>query len=181
MILTVPFVSQLSIGKTKAGGDTHDDPTGCWYASACMVGYYFEAGPRFGLPELYKLSNAGGKVGQMGHFATGSDAANRLFPEHHRILAKREHLEPVDKCETSHEYTNLELTNLLKTRGPIFMYWMKKHGVQTYGHASVIIGVEGVEIIYHDPENSPNSRMTIRKFNSVRQKWEFALMQRIKQ
>jgi hypothetical protein len=38
----------------------------------------------------------------------------------------------------------------------------------TYGHASVIIGVDKSGIIYHDPENAPNSRMPISRFNTVR-------------
>ena len=25
----------------------------CWYASACMVSYYFRAGPRLGLPNIW--------------------------------------------------------------------------------------------------------------------------------
>ena len=49
MYLDVPFVSQLDFG-----GNQHlDDPTGCWYASACMIAYSFEAGPRQGVPALY--------------------------------------------------------------------------------------------------------------------------------
>ena len=36
--LDVPYVPQTG------------DPTGCWYASACMIGYFFEVGPRMGVP-----------------------------------------------------------------------------------------------------------------------------------
>src|SRR5882757_8873131 len=61
--LIVPFVTQLDIGgktvktgflglfKKKIRG--WDDWTGCWYASACMIGYYFSAGPRRGVPEIF--------------------------------------------------------------------------------------------------------------------------------
>ena len=55
---------------------------------------------------------------------------------------------------------------------------MKQHAGSQYGHASVIIGTDNAGIIYHDPENKPNSKMSIAQFNSVRQKWKYALMQR---
>jgi hypothetical protein len=140
-----------------------------------MVGYYFGAGPRRGVPELFERDLGGG---QQGHFPTGSGAANTLAANHHELLARREQFEPVAKCETGHSYTADELENLLRTRGPIFMYWMKTHGGQTYGHASVIIGVDQNQVTYHDPENAPNSRMSVAQFNTVRQKWKYALMQR---
>jgi hypothetical protein len=173
--LKVNFVTQLGIGGHVANATSRDDPTGCWYASACMVGYYFGAGPRLGVPELFKLDLGGG---QLGHFATGSPSANAQAANHHELLARREQLEPVPKCETGHNYSADEIENLLRTRGPIFMYWMKTHGGQTYGHASVIIGVDHAGIIYHDPENAPNSRMSLARFHTVRQKWKYALMQR---
>lgn len=173
--LDVNFVTQLGIGSHVSDATSRDDPLGCWYASACMVAYYFEAGPRLGVPELFKLDLGDGLLG---HYATGSGPANRLSANHHDLLAQREQLEPVPKCATSHHYTLDELEELLRERGPIFFYWMKTHGGNTYGHASVIIGVDDTGIIYHDPENAPNSRMSIGKFNSVRQKWKYALMQR---
>ncbi len=173
--LNVPFVTQLRIGAHVPGATPRDDPTGCWYASACMVAYYFEQGPRLGLPELFKRPL---NDGLMGHYATGSAQANALSKNHHALLAKRENLEPVPHCATAHQYKLDELEDLLRKRGPIFLYWMKGHGGQKYGHASVIIGTEKNGIIYHDPENAPNSRMTIAKLNAVRQKWKYALMQR---
>ena len=48
--LDVPFVSQLGFGDPDK---PMNDKTGCWYASACMVAYFFEAGPRLGVPEKY--------------------------------------------------------------------------------------------------------------------------------
>jgi hypothetical protein len=140
-----------------------------------MVAYYFEAGPRQGLPEIYKL-NLGN--GLRGHYATGSAEANRLSPHHHDLLARRERLEPVPNCATTHVYTLDEIEELLRSRGPIFLYWMKTHDSQTYGHASVIIGVDGTGIVYHDPENAPSSKMPISQLNSARQRWKYALMQR---
>lgn len=173
--LKVKFITQLGIGGHVAGATTRDNPTGCWYASVCMVAYYFEAGPRQGLPEIFKR-NLGG--GQLGHYATGSNQARQLSPQHHALLAKREKLEPVPDCATNHQYTLDELEELLRKRGPIFFYWTKTHGASSYGHASVIIGVDKAGVIYHDPENAPNSRMSIARFNTVRQQWQYALMQR---
>jgi hypothetical protein len=172
--LKVPFITQLGIG-SHAGGTGRNDPTGCWYASASMVGYYFEAGPRQGVPELYKRALGGS---QLGHYATGSQQANTLEARHHDLLADRENLAPVAKCATAHSYTIDEIENLLRMGGPIFMYWMKTHGSNTYGHASVIIGTQGQNLIYHDPENAPDRVMAIGVFNSKRQTWKYALMQR---
>jgi hypothetical protein len=140
-----------------------------------MVAYYFEAGPRLGLPELFTrdLGN-----GMLGHHATGSDPANQADKQHHKHLAEREHLEPLPHCAEAHDYTLDELENLLRTRGPIFFYWRKTHGGSSYGHASVIIGTDQQGILYHDPENAPNSKMPVAYFNLVRQRWEYALMQR---
>lgn len=181
--LDVPYVSQLNFG----GG--LNDHTGCWYCSAMMLAYHFEAGPRQGVPEFY---------GATGHYATGSvgpaqtAARNALnaqgFVDEHEALAKREHLAAVPGCETTKAYTVKEIEALLRKSGPIFFYWMKtsKANGATYGHASVVIGTEdaGSKIIYHDPEGSAligpfrNARMDIAVFNSLRQKWNYALMQR---
>lgn len=173
--LKVPFVTQLRIGGHVVGVTPRDDPTGCWYASACMVGFYFEAGPRLGVPELFKRALADGLLG---HYATGSGPANQLSANHHDLLAQREHLEPVAHCDKYHFFKLDAVEELLRTRGPIFFYWMKQHGSNQYGHASVIIGTDNSGIIYHDPESAPNSKMPIAQFNSARQKWKYALMQR---
>jgi len=187
MQLDVRFVTQLGIGShAKTMGESmrelfgeatpeRNDPTGCWYASACMIGYYFESGPRLGLWELYKRDLGNGAVG---HFATGTDAAWHFGGDHHKKLARRENLAPVSQCETHHSYTVKEIESLLNNWGPIFMYWRKPHGAGSYGHASVIIGTTTNGIIYHDPENAPFSKMTMTLFNQRRQKWEYALMQR---
>jgi hypothetical protein len=53
----MPYVSQLNSG----GG--LNDPMECWYCSAMMLPYHFEAGLRLSVPEFY---------GPSGHMATGS-------------------------------------------------------------------------------------------------------------
>jgi hypothetical protein len=186
--LKVPFVTQLGIGThaTTMGesmqnlfegkGLGRDDPTGCWYASVCMIGYYYGAGPRRGAPNLFKQQLPGGDVG---HFATGTAEAFAADPDHHKKLAQNEQLEPVYLCRSrSHNYSLADIEGLLRDSGPIFMYWKKWHAGFSYGHASVIIGTTNAGIIYHDPENAPNSRMSLDQFNYYRQRWEYALMQK---
>lgn len=146
MYIDVPFVSQLDFG-----GNQHlDDPTGCWYASACMIAYAYEAGPRMGVPELYSMPIA---------MADGSVRTGHWALEHGWlwVLMRNEHLV---ELEGGFPATASALNVTLRFRGPLCMFWMKTAGGNTYGHASVIIGVDGDEVIYHDPENAPRSRMT---------------------
>ena len=109
--LNVRFVTQLGIGGHVVGAIPRDDPTGCWYASASMVGYYFEEGPRLGVPELFKRTLGDGRLG---HHATGSGPAKHLSADHHDLLAQREDLEPVAHCAQDHIYTLDELEELLR-------------------------------------------------------------------
>jgi Papain-like cysteine protease AvrRpt2 len=146
MYLDVPFVSQLDYG-----GSLHlDDPTGCWYSSACMVAFAFEAGPRQGIPELYSMSvtQADGTV-TLGHWAMDH---GWLW-----VLKRNEHLADLDGGMPA---TAADLAEALRKWGPLIMFWEKTHGGQTYGHASVIIGVRGDTVIVHDPENAPHSEMS---------------------
>ena len=181
--LPVPWITQLSHG--------HEDPTGCWYASACMVGYFFEAGPRLGLPRLYSRPLSDGRLG---HYATGSAAALAANPNHHNDLARHEGFEAVRNCATAHVYSIDDIEGFLTDRGPIFMYWFKKnggpihrsaraHGDGSYGHASVIVGTSDTGLIFHDPEfrderQGANRNMKLDDFNKSRQYWRWALMQR---
>jgi len=182
ILLEVPYVTQLKPG--------FEDPTGCWYASACMVAYYFGAGPRQGVPEIHSavLKGQGWTgFGNTQHLATGSDAAKRAMTwwgkgeSEHELLAKREGLVPVPNCDNpSYAFTVEEIEKLLRAKGPIFMYWTKTSGTSTYGHASVIIGAytDKKLIAYHDPENAPGQVMSIGNFQQQRQAWKYALMQR---
>jgi hypothetical protein len=192
--LDVNFVSQLNYG----GG--MNDYTGCWYCSACMVAYYFEQGPRMGVPELHSgtmtkeerkaLSQYLGSIGEsrnvQGHSATGTKRSAACLAIHgitgkneHELLAEREGLQPVPRCADAFDYTITILERMLRKYGPIFFYWRKPHGSSSYGHASVIIGTkDDGTVIYHDPENAPNSEMSIATFNSKRQQWTYAMMRR---
>lgn len=180
--LDVTYVSQLNYG----GG--MNDPTGCWYCSAQMVGFYFEQGPRQGVPEFH----VGGQ-----HMSTGDNSVAKSFARNalqakgfvneHEALAKREGMSPVAECETNKEYVCWEVEDLLRAGGPIFFYWKKtRTNGASYGHASVLIGVDERtrEIIYHDPEGTAECeggsfrRMKIVNWYTLRQKWKYAMMQR---
>lgn len=173
--LDVPFVSQLGFGS----GGKLNDPTGCWYCSCCMIAYHFEAGPRLGVPELY--------VPNAGHLPIGGTQATDALKKKginttsggEEILAKREGLEPVPNLATDRKLSELEM--LLRNNGPIYFAWTKTHGGQTYGHISVLIGTDDGpgQIIYHDPENAANSRMTLATYNTKRMRGTYDMLRRI--
>ncbi len=143
--LDVPFVTQLGYGQNN----TIDDPTGCWYASACMVGYYFEAGPRLGDPSLWT---------PQGHEVIQDSTT----------LRRNEHLVEV-QYPVSNAWTIASLADLLTKYGPQLISWTKTHNGATYGHCSTLIGVDDAkqEVIIHDPERAPDSRMPIATFNAL--------------
>lgn len=155
--LDVPFVTQLGFGNKS---DPRNDPTGCWYSSACMLGYYFEAGPRLGDPSLFNK--------KVGKFKDGSPMIGHDVISDTTTLQKNENLVevpyPGDK-----KWTPEALSGLLKKWGPQLISWTKTHNGSTYGHCSALIGVNEKEktVIIHDPENAPNSKMDIDKFNQV--------------
>ena len=146
MYIDVPFVSQFDYG----GSQHLDDPTGCWYASACMIAYSYEAGPRLGVPQLWSMDTvmADGTV-RTSHWALPFEWLPTFMRNEHLV-------ELAGGCPT----TAAGLGLMVRIYGPLCLFWMKTHGGHTYGHASVIIGVDGDEVIYHDPENAPWSRMT---------------------
>lgn len=152
MYLDVPFVTQLGIG----GNANLNDPTGCWYASACMIGYSYEVGPRLGVPELYSRPI----VQPDGSHAIGHwNITGGWLP----VFKRNEHLTELDGGMPA---TEIALVAALKRFGPLFFGWMKTHNGSTYGHASVIIGARGGNVIYHDPENAPRSEASIATFTA---------------
>lgn len=175
--LEVPYVRQLNIGGHVAGNTTSwDDPTGCWYASACMVGYFFEQGPRYGVPEIFNRAHP--KHTQ--HQAIGADWQDRL-------LIQREGLEIVPNSDRTQNYTVDQLQQLLEAKGPILFYWTKTHGGSSYGHASVVVGVKSPHtVIYHDPEfrtdAGKNLEMPVAQFSRSRlfKAGVYGLLQRAK-
>ena len=172
--LDVPFVTQLGFGVNKS----LNDPTGCWYASCCMIAYHFEAGPRLGVPELY---NSGS-----GHLPIGGGAATAALNAKginttsggEEIMAKREGLEPVPSLATDRSLAALEV--LMRANGPIYFAWFKTHSGQTYGHISVLIGTEDAtsKVIFHDPENAANSKMSLADYNAKRMRGTYDMLRR---
>ena len=136
-IIRVPLVGQ----KTGCDGKTVTQPDArgqmkqhgfiaCWYASACMVSYYYKAGPRLGLPPVWK-ADAGLTVAAIDQ------------------LARAEGLKAVAKPTGG--LTAENVITLLRTCGPI---WAAGHYLDGYpqaGHAIVLTGVKGPFILYHDP------------------------------
>jgi len=143
--LDVPFVTQLGFGNNLS----QNDPTGCWYSSACMVGYYFEAGPRRGDESLWT---------PQGHKPITDTTA----------LQKNEHLVQVP-YPAGKAWTIDDLAMLLRKWGPQLISWTKTHNGATYGHCSALIGADDAttEVIIHDPENAPNTRMKLADFNKL--------------
>jgi hypothetical protein len=151
MYLDVPFVTQLNFG----AGKNQMDPTGCWYSSACMVNYSFETGPRLGVPALFSraIKNADGTA-SVGHWAMPLE----WLP----TFMKNENL---TKLDGGFPQTGAGVLIALKKYGPLLVYWVKTNAKgQTYGHASVLIGIESGTLIIHDPENAPRSRIPLKDF-----------------
>ena len=148
--LDVPYISQTG------------DPTGCWYASTCMVGYYFEAGPRLGNPDMYKRILGTDAAGRplLGHFAISGEAEKRWLAN--------EHLEVVP-VPPSKAWTGDDIALLLRQYGPLCVSWFKTAKGSTYGHVSVIVGYDesSKEVIIHDPENRPRWRQKLADFNKT--------------
>ena len=149
------------------------DPAGCWCACASMLARHFRLFPRISPQELLKRDLADGVLGAQ---ASGHGPAN-LGTSDHELLAHHEQWNSVPRCDTAHAYTLVELEDRLRTRGPILFYWIKPLAGR-YGHVSVMIGTDATGIIHHDPEHAPAARMNIDAFNSSRQRWRCALMQR---
>jgi hypothetical protein len=128
----------------------------------------------------------GARIPKKGHAATGSDLARgclkvRGVPgiDENELLAEREGLEAVPGCDGFYDYRINSLEDLLNKSGPIFFDWTKEQKGTTYGHASVLIEIkDDGTVIYHDPENAPNSEMSLDQFNSRRQRWKYAMMRR---
>lgn len=152
MYLNVPFITQLGIG----GNANLNDPTGCWYAGACMVAYSYEAGPRLGVPALYSMpiTQPDGSSA-IGHWSI-TTAWLPTFKKNERLA----------DLAGGMPATAVGLAQALKRFGPLWFGWIKTAGTNTYGHVSVIIGVRGGTVIYHDPENAPNSEAPLATFTS---------------
>lgn len=142
--LDVPYVTHLAIG----GNVAHDDWVGCWYASACMLGHCFEAGPRLGDTSLM--------------MPDGSHDAIAVATERNRNENLVEVPQPLNK-----RWTTDGLAELVRKWGPLHFspnktaaaHWRINAGTgnpelasfthgsdkQTYGHCCALIGAEDEE------------------------------------
>jgi hypothetical protein len=140
-ILKVPLVAQMSEQDVMQQKDVNgvrrwSGENACWYASACMVAYYYEPGPRQGIPQIW-LDNIG------------------LYQYNISLLARVEGLKAVPKPRAG--LTSDTLIDLLKTHGPI---WASgSYGGGGGGHAIVITGVRDKTVFYNDPWE-PRAKMT---------------------
>ncbi|MCK0149097.1 hypothetical protein MWU54_03615 [Marivita sp. S6314] len=123
----------------------------CWYASACMIGYYYEAGPRYGMPNVW----------QEGRIILFEEVAT---------LARNEDM--VFLQSATHDFTAASLIDTLSNYGPIWAGTLWKG----YGHAVVITGCstegdDGGTVFYNDPEPvdvGGTATVSIKTFNTQR-------------
>ena len=127
--LTVPRVKQLR-------------SMDCWYASACMVAWFFEQGPRLGLPQKWAANQ--GISPKLGDLIT---------------LAQVEHLKPVHAANRN--WTEDDLERVLKDSGPI---WSAGHWYGP-GHVVVLTGVEPGKVVINDPDGGVEKEGTLAWFN----------------
>ncbi len=118
----------------------------CWYAAACMVSYYYAAGPRQGLPKVW-TQNGG------------------ITPDQLKDLAKVEGLLFLNS--KTHTFTAASLIATVSKYGPIWCagFW--------YGpaHAIVVTGVDDTgngTVFLNDPGGGVAKTGTIRWFNDKR-------------
>jgi cysteine protease avirulence protein AvrRpt2 len=143
ILLQVPLVGQQvgydgrpSLQPDASGRLVRHGHMACWYASACMVSYYFRKGPRLGLPPIWKADQ--------GLSIVAIDA-----------LAKVEGLQQLGKPING--ITADFISTALATRGPI---WAAIHSGR-YGHAIVLTGIKSDVIYYNDPWEPSRKRNPI--------------------
>lgn len=100
----------------------------CWYASACMVSYYFRAGPRLGLPMLWRPDLG---------------LPRNCFDD----LALIEGLEWLEKPYGG--FTPNFVAETLRRRGPI---WAAVTLAPEDKHVVVLTGVRGNTLHFNDPQ-----------------------------
>ncbi len=113
----------------------------CWYASACMVAYFREAGPRLGIPGRWTANNGVG----LADFA---------------LLAQNEGLVAIKSPAAALTAQQLEV--MLRNNGPLWCagQW---DGV---GHIVVLTGVGDGNVYINDPSPSVGRRVeTVAWFN----------------
>lgn len=100
----------------------------CWYASACMVSYYREAGPRLGLPKVWQ-DNTGISLDKMSALARNEGLV--AFP-----------------LPTSKTFTEATIFAALKKAGPL---WAAGNWDDEGNHIVVLTGIHDGKVYYNDP------------------------------
>ena len=121
----------------------------CWYAAICMIGQYYEAGPRRGLTNIW--------------------AANQgIAQDQYQALAEQENLLWLRAAD--HEYTVASLAHDLSRHGPMYSACLMPQG----GHALVVTGVNNVgtqpEMLYNDPDGGRALTMPLVEWNKRRRR-----------
>jgi Papain-like cysteine protease AvrRpt2 len=135
----------------------------CWYAAACMVSYYFRAGPRLGLPAKW-MANKG------------------ITPNDFIALAEAEGLEPLPEPRvpptpaSPAAHNGGSLYAALRTHGPIWCagYWYGP------GHVIVLTGIDGSTIYLNDPDGGVEKTATVPWFNAKVAKLPGAMLRKDK-
>jgi hypothetical protein len=151
IILQVPLVGQQqgydrrpSMMPDSRGTMNAHGHMACWYASACMVSYYFRPGPRLGLPSVWRADNG-------------------LNIQAIDELARVEGLEELPKPRRG--VTRDFIAETLATKGPI---WAAVH--MPSGHAIALTGLVADTLHYNDPweparKTAPFSWFSSRLYN----------------
>jgi len=161
IMLDVPHIGQRNIGE-HAGEVTHTEQNGCWYASTCMVSYFWEAGPRLGVPAQY------------------ADDPTDPAPmgARYQQLKNNENYEGV-LLPAGKKWTIYKLYNVLENFGPCYVRrrFIDRHGKLSGGHAVVLAGanITTGEVVLLDPWYSSHTegeerwrqKLSIDTFNSI--------------
>lgn len=157
ILLDVPYVPQLRIGGHLPGHPTHSEQNGCWYASTCMVGYFWEAGPRLGVPAQY---------------ADNPQDPKPMGARYSELMAN-EHFASVP-LPGNNTWTADALMDVLGSRGPCYVRrgFRNAAGQLTGGHAIVLIGannsLDQVAVLdpWNDADNPTGFKLfTVAQFN----------------
>src|SRR5207248_8942482 len=144
----------LNIGGHVPGYSSHSEQNGCWYATTCMVSYFWEAGPRLGVPAQY--------------------AGNPLDPKpmgaRYDQLATNENFAPVS-FPTDKKWTADRLMDALGRYGPCYVRrgFRNAAGTLTGGHAIALIGANNFtnQAAVLDPWRDSRNRTGLRFFTTA--------------
>jgi hypothetical protein len=143
ILLDVPHVGQRDIG-AHAGHESRAELNGCWYAATCMVSYFWEIGPRLGVPKQY----------EGGHNP-------KPMSRRYSTLKANENYEGA-LLPATRTWSAFPLYWILMKHGPCYVRrgFRDKFGKLTGGHAVVLTGcnISSSEVCVLDPWYSQDNR-----------------------